>query len=78
GPDPACVQRLVDASRQMEKARELVTLRLREYERLKERLMEGLRERSERVVDLEMELEAMQDEYRVLLQNMDFGTQKRK
>ena len=55
-----------------------MTLRLREYERLKERLMEGLRERSERVVDLEMELEAMQDEYRVLLRNMDFGTQQRK
>ena len=78
GPDPACVQRLVDASRQMEKARELVTLRLREYERLKERLMDGLRERSERVVDLEMALEEMQDQFRVLLQNMDFGAQQRK
>lgn len=78
GPDPASVQRLVDASRQMEKARELVTLRLREYERLKEQLMNGLRERSERVVDLEMELEETQDQYRLLLQNMNFGTQQRK
>ena len=78
GPDPATVQRLVDASQQMEKARELVTLRLREYERLKEQLMQGLRERSERVVDLEMELEDMHDQYAVLLQNLQMGTQQRK
>lgn len=78
GPDPAVVQRLVDASRQMERARELVTLRLREYERLKEQLMHGLKERSERIVDMEMELEQTQDHYRLLLQSLNLKTQQQK
>lgn len=78
GPDPAVVQRLVDASWQMEKARELVTLRLREYERLKEQLMHGLKERSERIVDMEMELEQTQDHYRLLLQSLNLKTQQQK
>ena len=38
----------------------------------------GLLQGSERVVDLEMELEETQDQYRLLLQNMNFGTQQRK
>lgn len=78
GPDPAVVQRLVDASWQMERARELVTLRLREYERLKEQLMHGLKERSERIVDMEMELEQTQDHYRLLIQSLNLKTQQQK
>lgn len=78
GPDPAVVQRLVDASWQMERARELVTLRLREYERLKEQLMHGLKERSERIVDMEMKLEQTQDHYRLLIQSLNLKTQQQK
>ena len=78
GPDPAIVQRLLDASWQMEKTRELVSLRLREYERLKEQLMQGLRERSERIVEMEMEVEEMQDHYRMLLQSLNMRVQQRK
>lgn len=77
GPSPEAVQRLLDASWQMEKTRELVTLRLREYERLKEQLMQGLRERSERIVEMEMEVEQMQDHYRLLLQRLGLRVQQR-
>ena len=76
--DAGAVQRLVDASFQMERARELVTLRLREYERLKEQMMQGLRERSERIVEMDMELEEMQDQYRLLLQSLNLRVQQRK
>lgn len=76
--DPAVVQRLVDASSQMEKARELVTMRLQEYERMKQQLMQGLRERSEKVVSMEMTLEEMQDQYHVVLHNLALKTQQKK
>jgi len=78
GPDPDVVQRLMDATWQMERARELVTLRLREYDRLKDQLMHGLKERSERIVDMEMELEQTQDHYRLLLQSLSLKTQQQK
>ena len=76
--DPAVIRRLVDASTQMEKSRELITMRLREYERMKQQLMHGLRERSEKVVSMEMALEEMQDQYNMLLQSLHLRAQQKK
>ena len=76
--EPAVVQRLVEASAQMESARELVTMRLQEYERLKQQLMQGLRERSDKVVSMEMSLEEMQDQCEGLLQNLGLRAQQKK
>ncbi|PKI82925.1 hypothetical protein MVES1_003630 [Malassezia vespertilionis] len=75
---PEAMQRLVDASELMEKSRELVTVRLREYERLKQQLMQGLRERSEKIVEMEMAMEEMQDQYKMLLETLNLRVQQRK
>lgn len=76
--DPSVIQRLVDASTQMEKSRELITMRVTEYERMKQQLMHGLRERSEKVVSMEMALEEMQDQYQMLLQSLHLRAQQKK
>ncbi|WFC97539.1 hypothetical protein MYAM1_000253 [Malassezia yamatoensis] len=76
--DPAVIQRLADASAQMEKSRELITFRLQEYERMKQQLMTGLRERSEKLVTMEMTLEEMRDQYQILLDSLSLRSQQKK
>ncbi|WFD30023.1 hypothetical protein MSPP1_001036 [Malassezia sp. CBS 17886] len=78
GADDAAVQRLVAASTQMEKARDLVTLRLREYERMKQQLMHGLRERSEKVVEMEMALEDVQEQFCIVMKSIEMRTQQKR
>lgn len=48
-PDPELVRRLIATSDAMEQSRELVALRLREYENMKQDMMQGITERSEKV-----------------------------
>ena len=76
--DPDLVRRLVHASSQMEQAREVVALRLQEYDSMKRDLMDELRTRSERLVEMEMSLEEMQEQYRTLAEAMNLRTQQKK
>lgn len=76
--DPDLVRRLVHASSQMEHAREVVSLRLQEYDSMKRDLMDELRVRSERLVEMEMSLEEMQEQYRTLAEAMNLRTQQKK
>ena len=76
--DPGLVQKLVQASSNMEQTRSVVALHLQEYEAMKRDLMDELRVRSERLVELEMALEDMQEQYRTLAQAMDMRTQQNK
>ncbi|WFD36267.1 hypothetical protein MCUN1_003145 [Malassezia cuniculi] len=76
--DTDLVQRLVQASSQMEQSREVVALRLQEYDAMKRDLMNELRTRSERLVEMEMSLENMQEQYRALAQAMSLRSQQKK
>lgn len=76
--DPDLVQKLVQASSHMEQTRSMVVLRLQEYDAMKRDFMDELRVRSERLVEMEMALEDMQEQYRTLAQAMDMRTQQNK
>ena len=76
--DAALVERLVHASDHMERSRELLALRLREYDGMKHDVMHELQHRSERMTQLQTALEELQGRYDTLAQAMHLRTQQKR